>query len=66
MVGDGREFALIDEGNFWKWVFGILGVKDDQGRQVLRLVKRRGWEHLVPIVVRHVCPGTARINDECL
>ncbi|XP_066541276.1 uncharacterized protein [Hoplias malabaricus] len=47
-----------------KWVFGMLGVKREQRHPVLRLVKRRSRHHLVPIVVKHVHPGTTLISDE--
>nr|XP_023660155.1 uncharacterized protein LOC111840004 [Paramormyrops kingsleyae] len=47
-----------------KWVFGILGVRNKHRHPILRLVKRRSRAHLVPIVVKHVRPGTTIISDE--
>ncbi|XP_063065520.1 uncharacterized protein LOC134457436 [Engraulis encrasicolus] len=81
VVGDGGEFAVIDESCFrhkrkyhrgraaatWRrrrWVFGILGVRNQQRRPILRLVRRRGRGNLIPIVVKHVRPGATVISDE--
>ncbi|XP_058628519.1 uncharacterized protein LOC131538605 isoform X2 [Onychostoma macrolepis] len=47
-----------------KWVFGMLGVRDKCRHPILRLVKRRSRPHLIPIVVKHVRPGTTIISDE--
>lgn len=35
-----------------------------RSKGVLRLVKKRGRQNLVPIVVKHVWPGTTIISDE--
>lgn len=37
-----------------KWVFGMLGVKHNLRRPILRLVTRRSRNHLIPIIVKHV------------
>ncbi|KAK9965897.1 hypothetical protein ABG768_004962 [Culter alburnus] len=47
-----------------KWVFGMLGVKHNLRRPILRLVTRRSRNHLIPIIVKHVRPGTILISDE--
>ncbi|XP_034147376.1 uncharacterized protein LOC114829778 [Esox lucius] len=47
-----------------KWVFGILGVSQRRRRPILRLVKRRSRHHLVPLIERHVYPGSQIISDE--
>ncbi|XP_034146956.1 uncharacterized protein LOC117594109 [Esox lucius] len=47
-----------------KWVFGILGVSQRRRRPILRLVKRRSRRHLVPLIERHVYPGSQIISDE--
>ncbi|XP_063077083.1 uncharacterized protein LOC134467092 [Engraulis encrasicolus] len=48
-----------------KWVFGMLAVRRGKTRKpILRLVERRSRRHLVPIIQRHVKPGTAIISDE--
>ncbi|XP_063050118.1 uncharacterized protein LOC134444872 [Engraulis encrasicolus] len=47
-----------------KWVFGILGIRNERRRPILRLVRRRGRQNLIPIVVKHVRPGTTLISDE--
>ncbi|XP_063067307.1 uncharacterized protein LOC134458829, partial [Engraulis encrasicolus] len=47
-----------------KWVFGILGVGGRRNCPVLRLVRRRRRENLIPILVKHVRPGTTVISDQ--
>ncbi|KAG9273773.1 hypothetical protein AMEX_G10522 [Astyanax mexicanus] len=47
-----------------KWVFGMLGVKGNQRRPILKLVKRRSRHHLIPLVVKHVRPGSVIVSDE--
>lgn len=47
-----------------KWVFGMLGVKERHRRPILRLVKKRSRNHLIPLLVKHVQPGTLILSDE--
>ncbi|KAK7906777.1 hypothetical protein WMY93_015389 [Mugilogobius chulae] len=48
-----------------KWVFGMLGVRNNGGRRpILRLVERRSRRHLVPIIARHVREGSSVLSDE--
>ncbi|XP_023809018.1 uncharacterized protein LOC111947104 [Oryzias latipes] len=52
----------------WKrkmWVFGMLGVQGQRsGKPVLRLVKKRTRRELVPLIARHVKPGSTIMSDE--
>lgn len=62
-----RKYHRGRASNTWrrrKWVFGILGIRNEQRRPILRLVRRRGREHFIPVVVKHVRPGTTLISDE--
>ena len=54
-------------GSTWrrrKWVFGMLGIKRQRRLPVLRLVKKRSRRHLLPIIKRHVRPGSSIISDQ--
>ncbi|KAL0973529.1 hypothetical protein UPYG_G00205430 [Umbra pygmaea] len=62
-----RKYARGRISNTWrrkKWVFGMLGVKEKQRRPILRLVKKRSRHHLIPLLVKHVQPGTLILSDE--
>ena len=47
-----------------KWVFGILAIKGDKRRPILRLVERRSRDHLIPVITRHVRQGSTILSDE--
>lgn len=47
-----------------KWVFGMLGVQGTERRPILRLVRKRSRQHLLPLVVKHIRPGAVIISDE--
>ncbi|KAL7879771.1 hypothetical protein SRHO_G00020250 [Serrasalmus rhombeus] len=47
-----------------KWVFGLLGVRQDRRRPILRLVEKRSRRHLLPIIRRHVRRGSTIISDQ--
>ncbi|KAL7394921.1 hypothetical protein ABVT39_007000 [Epinephelus coioides] len=47
-----------------KWVFGMLGVKENSRRPILRLVERRNRAHLVPLITQHVQVGSNIISDQ--
>ena len=54
-------------GNTWrrrKWVFGMLGIKEERCLPLLRLVKKRSRAHLLPIITRHVRPGSSIVSDQ--
>ncbi|CAM4608799.1 unnamed protein product [Leuciscus chuanchicus] len=42
----------------------MLGVKERHRRPILRLVKKRSRHHLIPLLVKHVQPGTLILSDE--
>ncbi|XP_072313553.1 uncharacterized protein [Eucyclogobius newberryi] len=77
IVGRRREIVLIDESKFGhkrkynrsrasnrnSWVFGILGIKDDKRRPVLRIVQRRSTRCLMPLIQKHVRRGSSVISD---
>lgn len=52
------------EPNTRKWVFGLLGVTQTSWRPILRLVKKRSRDHLIPLILKHVHPGSVIISDE--
>lgn len=47
-----------------KWVLGLLEVTPTTRRPILRVVRGRSRQELLPIIVRHVRRGTAIISDE--
>ncbi|XP_036420393.1 uncharacterized protein LOC118803949 isoform X2 [Colossoma macropomum] len=60
-------YARDRVGNTWRrrtWVFGILESRGDSRRPVLRLVKRRNKQTLLPIIKQHVRPQSVIISDE--
>ncbi|XP_036416756.1 uncharacterized protein LOC118800595 [Colossoma macropomum] len=62
-----RKYARGRIGNTWRrrtWVFGILEIRGDSRRPVLRLVKRRNKQTLLPIIKQHVRPQSVIISDE--
>ncbi|XP_049329705.1 uncharacterized protein LOC125795242 [Astyanax mexicanus] len=54
-------------GRTWRrkrsWVFGMLEVRGERRRPVLKLVKRRSRRHLERIVEKYVKPGSQVISD---
>nr|XP_055075339.1 uncharacterized protein LOC129454779 [Misgurnus anguillicaudatus] len=63
-----RKYARGRFGNTWKrkrsWVFGILEIKSARRRPILRLVKKRNKETLVPIIKKHVKRQSLVVSDE--
>ncbi|XP_053371606.1 uncharacterized protein LOC128545399 isoform X2 [Clarias gariepinus] len=63
-----RKYGRGRFGNTWKrkrtWVFGILEIKAASRRPILRLVKRRNKETLVPIIKKHVKRESLVVSDE--
>ncbi|XP_052005706.1 uncharacterized protein LOC127659789 [Xyrauchen texanus] len=67
-----RKYGRGRMGGTWrrrKWVFGMLGVKQEEQKgkrvkPVLRLVERRGRQNLVPLIALHVKTGSSIISDE--
>ncbi|KAL7870753.1 hypothetical protein SRHO_G00082500 [Serrasalmus rhombeus] len=62
-----RKYGRGRAGQTWrrkKWVFGILGVRGQTRRPVLRLVEHRSRRALLPLVRRHVRQGSTIISDE--
>lgn len=44
-------------------MFGMLGVKDDRRRPILRIVRHRSTSHLMPIIKKHIQRGSSIISD---
>ena len=42
----------------------MLGIKGERRRPLLRLVKKRSRAHLLPIINKHVRPGSSIISDQ--
>ncbi|XP_063058294.1 uncharacterized protein LOC134451825 [Engraulis encrasicolus] len=77
VVGNRGELVLIDESKFGhkrkynrgrasnrsSWVFGMLGVKGDRRRPILKIVHRRSAAHLVPLIKKHIRQGSAVVSD---
>ncbi|KAK3526150.1 hypothetical protein QTP70_016663 [Hemibagrus guttatus] len=63
-----RKYARGRFGNTWKrkrtWVFGILEIKAASRRPILRLVKKRNKETLVPIIKKHIKRESLVVSDE--
>ncbi|KAI7789712.1 hypothetical protein IRJ41_007666 [Triplophysa rosa] len=62
-----RKYGQGRAGQTWKrkkWVFGMLAIKGQRRRPILRLVERRSRNHLVPIIRRHVRQGSTILSDE--
>ncbi|KAK9972405.1 hypothetical protein ABG768_025712 [Culter alburnus] len=62
-----RKYGRGRAGETWrrkKWVFGILAIKGDRRRPILRLVEQRSRDHLIPIIARHVRQGSTILSDE--
>lgn len=45
------------------WVFGMMEIKGDRRRPILRMVKNRSRATLIPILQRHVRPGSTVVSD---
>lgn len=45
------------------WVFGMLGIKDDKRRPILKIVRHRSTRHLLPLIKKHVHRGSCVISD---
>lgn len=62
-----RKYGRGRVGGTWrrkKWVFGILAIKGDRRRPILRLIERRSRDHLIPVITRHVRQGSTILSDE--
>ncbi|KAG1930514.1 hypothetical protein F2P79_022276 [Pimephales promelas] len=62
-----RKYGRGRVGGTWKrkkWVFGMLAIKARRRRPILRLVERRSRNNLIPIIRRHVRPGSSILSDE--
>ncbi|XP_039655589.1 uncharacterized protein LOC120558600 [Perca fluviatilis] len=62
-----RKYARGRFGNTWRrktWVFGMLEIRGNSRRPVLRLVKRRNKATLVPIIKKHIKPQSTVVSDE--
>nr|XP_055032797.1 uncharacterized protein LOC129421358 isoform X1 [Misgurnus anguillicaudatus] len=62
-----RKYARGRFGNTWRrkaWVFGMIEVKRNQRRPVLKVVKRRTARKLIPIIRKHVRQGSTLISDD--
>ena len=61
------QYARGRFGNTWRrktWVFGMLEIRGNSRRPVLRLVKRRNKATLVPIIKKHIKPQSTVVSDE--
>lgn len=47
-----------------KWVFGILEVSHTTRRPILKVVRRRSTDQLLPIIKRHVKRGSSIVTDD--
>lgn len=47
-----------------KWVFGILEVSHTTRRPILKIVKRRSTDQLLPIIKCHVKRGSSIVTDD--
>lgn len=47
-----------------KWVFGILEVSHTTRRPILKIVRRRSTDQLLPIIKRHVKRGSSIVTDD--
>lgn len=45
------------------WVFGMLGVKEECKRHILRVVNQSSAQHLMPILQKHVRQGSTVVSD---
>lgn len=45
------------------WVFGMLGIKDDRRRPILKIVSRRSANHLMPLIKKHRRLGSLVISN---
>ncbi|KAJ8245256.1 hypothetical protein GJAV_G00268700 [Gymnothorax javanicus] len=47
-----------------KWVFGILEVSHTTRRPILKIVRRRSMDQLLPIMKRHLKRGSSIVTDD--
>lgn len=62
-----RKYGRGRFGRTWnrrKWVFGLLGIREQRRRPILRLVEKRSRRHLLPIIRKHVRRGSTIISDQ--
>lgn len=45
------------------WVFGVLGIKDDRRRPILKTVHHCSARHLLPLIKKHVHRESSIISD---
>ena len=44
-------------------MFGMLGIKNDRRRPILKIVRHRSAGHLMPLIKKHVRRGSSIISD---
>ena len=44
-------------------MFGMLGIKNDRRRPILKIVHHRSVRHLLPLIKKHVRRGSSVISD---
>lgn len=49
--------------NRTSWVFGMLGLKGDRRRPILKIVRHRSASHLKPLIKKHIWRGSSIISD---
>ncbi|XP_059361248.1 uncharacterized protein LOC132098949 [Carassius carassius] len=62
-----RKYGQGRAGQTWKrkkWVFGMLAIKGQRRRPVLRLVERHSRNHLLPIIRQHIRQVSTILSDE--
>ncbi|XP_049319291.1 uncharacterized protein LOC111188896 [Astyanax mexicanus] len=62
-----RKYARGRFGNTWRrkaWVFGMMEIKRNRRRPLLKVVKRRTAAKLIPAIQKYVRCGTTVISDE--
>ncbi|XP_049338850.1 uncharacterized protein LOC125803978 [Astyanax mexicanus] len=63
-----RKYGKGRYGNTWRrkrtWVFGMLEIRPHLKRPILRLVKKRDKNTLIPIIRKHVKPTTLVVSDD--
>ena len=44
-------------------MFGMLGIKDDRRKPILKIVHRRSTRHHIPFIKKHIRRGSSIISD---
>ncbi|XP_048017584.1 uncharacterized protein LOC125249341 [Megalobrama amblycephala] len=61
--GHKRKYNRGRQSNRASWVFGMLGVKEEFRRPILKVVNQRSAQHLMPILQKHVRQGSTVVSD---